>query len=450
MLSLLFGLTIISSVAEDDTISGVLSADPVMPAEMKLVWTAHETGFEELFIHTSVQLPSELASQDLAPSLGSKIIEESEPGKLQLVMPGTQELLRNSSGDQVLALKVQSLSSPLISKNCTGLDVELVETERIPPSVYIGIYCSRGEDQSLKFWITAPADVRWGETSIFEQSGKGERWRGYSIQNFTPIESELIHATFGFYTEDASFGLKLVQKPNAELLAKEREAREKIIQLEEENRISELRRQEIEWRKQKLQKENVDLVTEATAARERERLVKASLSLGGVMIDIKTKTTKKKSYQGLFALEGATRPLLYTLGFGGGFKYAPPIGKMSLWDLSVQMQSTWNFGDATIRPGLGFHTFGIDYTAKSLAFRHSSLGLDLFFQYGKKYQFWALVSSSGLLPPGDSRYLSGSVGYRFPFWKFLNVGPRASYQYITYPDAQGKFQQMIAGFDVGF
>jgi hypothetical protein len=441
---------IFSLPVDSAEVTGVLVTDPALPAKMNLVWIPNEQGFEELFVNTQIDFGPEYSVSNLIPSLGSKILGIPAAGQLHLLIPGTKELLQDQAGNRIAALSVQNLSAKLITKNCAGLDVELLETEQIPDGLYIGIFCSLGENQSLRFWITAPSDVGWGETSIFEQAGKGERWRGYAIQNFTPIQNELLHATFRFSTENTSFGLKLVQKPNAELLAKEREAQEKIVRLEEEKQISELRRQETEWRKQKLERENTDLQEKAKAAEERERIVKASISLGGLMIDVKTKTAKAKSFQALFSLDGSTKPLLYTLGFGGGFKYAPPIGKMSLWDLSLQLQSTWNLGQFVLRPGLGFHTFGLDYSAKKLAFRHSSLAFDFFAQYGQIHQFWLLLSTSGLLPPGDSRYLSGSFGYRFPLWRFLNAGPRLTYQLINYPDAEGKFQQMIAGFDVGF
>lgn len=439
-----------SSQGDSATTTGTLSSDPVLPAGMNFVWMPNQVGFEELFVNAVVQFSFEPPKTDLQSTLQSRVLPGTEANKLQFLMAGTRELIQDGQGNRVAELKIQNLSHKLISKNCEGLDLELLETEAIPEGVYVGIFCSRAEDQNLRFWITTPTDVRWGETSIFEQTGKGERWRGYVIQNFTPIKNEILHATFRFYTESSNFGLKLIQKPNAELLAKDREAQEKIQLLEEEKQIIDLKRQEIEWRKQKLQKENIELQEQAKQAEERERLVKASFSLGGVMIDVKTQTTKQKSYQGYFILEGATRPLLYSLGFGGGFKYAPPIGKMSFWDLSIQLQSSWTLGDWFIRPGIGFHTLGTDHNKKKLAFRHSSIGMDLYLQYGKIHQFWLLISGSGYLPSGDSKYLSGSLGYRFPILQFLNAGPRLTYQFVDYPNAKGKFQQIMAGFDVGF
>lgn len=160
--------------------------------------------------------------------------------------------------------------------------------------------------------------------------------------------------------------------------------------------------------------------------------------------------TNISSFQPFLGFDVATKPIFYSLGVGARLKYLLPPGKSDIFDISAGGQSSWSFGKFFFRPGISYHSFSNDVSSKGLAFRHTAVGIDLYFEYGSNWKIWSLISASGYLPSGDSKYFSFTAGYRQPFNSFLSWGAEAGLQQTTYDTIDGTFRQILVSGSVNY
>lgn len=403
----------------------------------------NEAGAYVLTPFVEVELAREINGREISYRFGSTPYGQKER-RLGIAMESTKEVLQDSQSETVAAVKLPRITPPVRLENCEDNDLVVELIGEVPTSVYVGIYCELDENQVLKFWISAPSDLTWGQMSLFELAGKGERWRAYSVDNFAPIVERQLVGSFSYSFEAENFELRLFQDPNADLV-KEAEIKEKEIS------VLKTQSQMMQSEAQRLQEENKELQKTVDEVKEQNKYFHASFMLGGGMISVKTNTgVSESSFQPAVAFDISTIDLFYSIGAGARVKYVLPPGSSDLYDISAGIQSSWEFGQFKIRPGLGYHTFSNDVSSEGLAFRHSSIGLDLYAQYGKTWQVWSLLSGSGYLPTGDSQYLSVQAGYRRPFNQFFLWGAELTYQRTAFSDVSGTFQQILFSGSINY
>lgn len=405
-------------------------------------WFQSADGAIELFPYLDYSLPPGVSSEELQFTFGSRVAA-SDGTSLRIVIPSLREEILTRAGQRLESIEVQAANQSIFTQSCADFDLELQAEPSLPAPLYLGIYCRRLEDGSLHFWLSAPLEMNWGEMTLVETAGKGERWREFSLGALSPSTEEKALAEFRFYFESSTFKATLIQKQNADLLQKSLEKQKQLEALEQE-------RIRLELEKQNLQFENKTLKETVKASKGPRKFFDSRLSVMGALVDVKTVNVSEKSYQPAILFDLNSTGLFYTLGLGARVKYVMPPGASNLWDFHTGIQSHWNFNQFKIRPGVSFHNFGNDISSKGLAFRHTSTAVDLFLEYGREWTVWGLLSGSGFLPPGDSQYLSAQIGYRRKFSTFFYWGVDAAYQRVSYSEVDGVFQQILLGGSLSY
>jgi hypothetical protein len=105
--------------------------------------------------------------------------------QLQLATTGDVISVTTDDGEsRTLRLELAGADGAVIMQGCEPFGYDLVRAEAAAPPpqklFYLGLSCEP-TSQGAHVTITAPKDVSWGSTSIFEIGGKGEQWRQYAL-----------------------------------------------------------------------------------------------------------------------------------------------------------------------------------------------------------------------------------------------------------------------------
>lgn len=243
-------------------------------------------------------------------------------------------------------------------------------------TIFVGIRCEQKADR-VGVSISFPQEVEWGVTSIFEVSGKGERWKAYDISRSTKTAEKGAIAQFSLRMDQETLNYSLEQKTDEKSGAKKVEEKEKSADL---SRMT--------W-----------------------------VGFGGAQVSIQTTTGSLSSMGPLLNIESLTSPLFWNFRAHGAFDVVLPLGGSQFYALDVAAGPTFVSGKPE-NPGLfglffNYMSIGQDQevSGRNYSFRHNQIGAELFYRMaiGESSGLGILAGYNGL--GGDSTALLVKLRY---------------------------------------
>lgn len=392
------------------------------PARHEWRWVT-EQGVPVLYSLVTLSPPEKLKVTDVrgrhARRLDATAPAAKKSREIQILLSVVREQLTVTLAGGKRADLIVTLvpSEPEIAANgCEESGLALSGPEHPMPPFVLGIACSRSVDRAgskddVLVTVTAPMDVSWGSTTIFEVGGKGERWRQYQITRAV-LDSRGEIGRFGFeHAGVVSEFLLVKRKPN--------------------------------------EAEAVDF------GQEDEKLVRFKFGGGAGRTHIVTSRVNDAFFQpGIFA-QVESRTFYSVLRGGAEIRLLLPVGTgaMAADQIGLDPFLGAAFGVAKflwIGPSLHFVSMLGHYDSGKVSFTFNQLGfgLDLRAALPRGSSLGFGLVSSGQVPSSNGVFVGAALRYFLPRGPLWRAGVGVSYRKYEIKGTSSSNQFGNAGLDL--
>lgn len=264
-----------------------------------------------------------------------------KPDKVMLALGATVtrfEVTLEGGAKEIWTAELQMPGPRVVQNDCIQAGLNIVPEAGLKWPLFFGASCTLKENRVV-LTASVPGDVEWGETTVFETDGKGERWKVFEISRNNLIAGGDIFAVFGFTWrgQKTSFNVIQVRK-----------------------------------------KGGIQVVTPEKKKKSEE--LRTRLDFGFTQYSGKTPQAEAASMSPLLGAQVMTPEILWGLRGLAGIKYAFPLSKGSFSEITGGIGKMWG----SFAPGSNnFGSFG-DYVAlsqnqeaekRTISFQHSQFGL---------------------------------------------------------------------------
>ena len=270
-----------------------------------------------------------------------------------------------------LRVKVSPTGQYKLIRNCKESDFDF-RFAASAENIVVGAYCLKQDDGVLLI-MSVHEEVGWGTTSIFEQAGKGERWKQFKISAVNTSDQKGDLAKFEFLVNSKVVNLRMLRK-----------------------------------------------VREANVQKKPNEKPK-SLAVGAAFaqLSLTAPTASASSLEPGVFLEYTSQKLVWNLISHVHAVYVVP------YSFSSDAQNFYHliggvgpqFGEKSRFAFLiNYDSLAQDCTAKKVSFKHNQVGLE--FMYQSELSGGALIGisvvSAGQIIKGDSQDLFANLSYSWP------------------------------------
>ncbi|MBX2996563.1 MAG: hypothetical protein KF681_17205 [Bdellovibrionaceae bacterium] len=264
-----------------------------------------------------------------------------KPDKLMLALGATatrMQITYEGGAQEIWTAELQMPKPRVVQNGCVQAGLNVVPASGAGP-VFFGADCVVKENRVI-LTASVPGDMEWGETTIFETDGKGERWKVFEISRNNLIAGSDVFAVFGFIWRGQKMSFNVIQVRK---------------------------------------KGGVQIVTPEQKKKKSEEL-RTRVDFGWTQFSGKTPQAEASSMSPLLGAQILTPEVLWGLRGLAGIRYAFPLSKGSFSEITGGAGKMWgNFNPGSSNYGV----FG-DYVAlsqtqeaekRTISFQHSQFGL---------------------------------------------------------------------------
>jgi hypothetical protein len=301
-------------------------------------------------------------------------------------------------GGKRLAFRIDLRASEAetMSSGCENFNITLKPADSPKRPFVAGLVCQKQKDGAL-LTVTAPKDVAWGSTTIFESAGKGERWRQYVVDRKS-LETYGDIGKVDLAVEGSSVTYVI--------------AREKPLAL---------------------------IRSESDLDTDTKTLLALRFGVGAWMTRVTTSRANDAHVQPGFLINADTKVFFQRLKGGASVRLAMPMatsGKSAdFFDLAASASLVFPLGaGTTLYPTVFFVSMVGGYDSGRVDFRYNKPGFGM--EVRKRFQsgagLLAAIQASAYVPSrSPTNYVGGTIDYFFPRGKFARLGIELGHRQYT-------------------
>lgn len=261
-------------------------------------------------------------------------------------------------------IKLQLKSPKIIESGCKKLGITVSKNDLAKLPIFMGVQCEKNKKQELVH-ISVPEEIAWESTSIFEISGKGERWKMYDLSQIGTSSQGT--TPFYFKRKDKNYTLEL--------------------------------------------KRNIDKGKKQIIIKEEKKLFKLSVGAGVAQLSYTTPSASAASTAPLLYTDITTEPYFMNIVAATSLLFAMPLTGQQHYNFTFGTGPRFLFGKSQFSILGEYVALGQEESETATSFSHSQMGLGLRYStpMGAKSQLTLYLNYNGL--GGDSTHMGMRIHY---------------------------------------